>query len=159
MPVRSAHRRLDARESPQSSRRSGGERGFNDGRTYGCDFTSLTCDGRVVLVLASEDCVASSMISSPQANGVLVAADGRKIPWSCPTEDGTRGTLTLGEQKFDLTKGAVFLISFKDKLTKVEQVAVDMTKLGGGKLTEKLDAVAAAEPKLQTFLKECRGEK
>jgi hypothetical protein len=133
--------------------------GFKEGVTFDYSITSLTCDGRVFLVLAADDSSGGSMISSPSAHGILRATDGRQIPWSCPTRDGTSGTLTLAGQELDLGKGAVFLISLKAKQTKVEQIAVDMSKLQGGKVEEKLNAVGAAGPRIKAFLKECRGEK
>jgi len=36
---------------------------------------------------------------------------------------------------------------------------VDMSKLQGGKMEEKLNAVGETEPRIKSFLKECRGEK
>jgi hypothetical protein len=119
----------------------------------------LTCDGRVFLVLAADGSSGGSMISSPGAHGVLSAVDGRKIAWSCPTRDGTSGTVTIADQEFDLAKGAVFLVTLKAKQTKVEQVAVDTSQLQGGKTEEKLTAVGETEPRIKAFLEECRGEK
>src|SRR5262245_54529328 len=138
---------------------SDGDHGFKEGVTFDYDITGVTCDGRVFLVLAADGCSGGSMISSPSANGVLSAVDGRKISWSCSTQDGTRGTVTVAGQQFDLAKGAVFLISLKAQQTKVEQIAVDMSALQGGKILEKFNTVGDAEPRIKAFLKECRGEK
>jgi hypothetical protein len=138
---------------------SDGDHGFKDGVTFDYDFKSLTCDGRVFLVLAVDGCAGGSMISSPSAHGVLSAVDGRKIAWSCPTRDGASGTVTIAAQEFDLAKGGAFLISLKANQTKVEQIAVDMSKLQGGKMEEKLNAVSELEPRIKAFLKECRGDK
>jgi hypothetical protein len=135
------------------------ESGFREGVTFDYRVTSLTCDGRVFLVLTANGSSGGSMISSPSAHGVLSAADGRKIEWSCPTRDGTSGTLTIAGQEFDLAKGAVFLVSLKANQTKVEQLAVDMSNLQGGKMEERLNAVGETEPRIKAFLKECRGEK
>ena len=41
----------------------------------------------------------------------------------------------------------------------MEQITVDMAKLQGGKVEEKLSAVGETEPRIKAFLKECRGEK
>jgi hypothetical protein len=138
---------------------SEGDHGSKEGVTFDYDITSLTCDGRVFLVLAVDGCSGGSMISSPQAHGVLSALDGRKIAWSCPTRDGTSGTVTIAGQEFELAKGAFFVISLKAKQTKVEQIAVDMSKLQGGQMEEKLNAVGETEPRIKAFLKACRGEK
>jgi hypothetical protein len=138
---------------------SEGDHGFKEGATVNYDITSLTCDGRVFLVLVADGSSGGSRISSPGAQGVLSAVDGRKIAWSCPTGDGTSGTVTIAGQQFDLAKGAVFLISLKAKQTKVEQTAVDMSKLRGGKVEEELDAVGEPEPRIKAFLEQCRGGK
>jgi hypothetical protein len=132
--------------------------GFKEGVTFDYSIASLTCDGRVFLILAANGYSGGSMISSPSAHGVLRATDGRQIAWSCPTRDGTSGTLTIAGQEFDLAKGAVFLVSLKANQTKVEQVAADMSQLQGGKVEEKLNMVGEAEPRIKAFLKACRGE-
>src|SRR5262249_18336048 len=77
-------------------------RGFKEGVTFDYSITSLTCDGRVFLILAADGSSGGSMISSPSAHGVLSAADGRRIAWSCPTRDATSGTFTIAGQEFDL---------------------------------------------------------
>ena len=138
---------------------SEGDHGLKDGATFDYDITSLTCDGRAFLVLAVDGSSGGSRISSPSAHGVVSAVDGRTIAWSCPTRDGTSGTATIAGQQYDLSKGAVFLISLNAKQAKVEQVAVDMSKLQGGKMEEKLRAVGETQPRIIAFLKECRGEK
>src|SRR6516165_1126375 len=81
---------------------SEGDHGSKEGVTFDYDITSLTCDGRVFLVLAADGCTGRSMISGPKAHGVLSAVDGRNIAWSCPTRDGTSGTVTFAGQEYDL---------------------------------------------------------
>jgi hypothetical protein len=127
--------------------------------TFDYSITSLTCDGRVFLVLAADGSSGGSMISSPEAHGVLRATDRRQIAWSCPSRDGTSGTLTIAGQEFDLAKGAVLLVSLKANQTKVEQLAVDMSQLQGGEVEEKLIAAGEMEPRIKAFFKACRGEK
>jgi hypothetical protein len=119
----------------------------------------LTCDGRVYLVLVADGCSGGDSGSGRTARGQLYAVDGRKIAWSCTTQDGTSGTVIIDGQQFDLGKGGVFLVSAKENKTKVEQLAVDMSKLQGDKMEDKLTAVGEAEPRIKAFLKECRGEK
>jgi hypothetical protein len=133
--------------------------GFKEGVTFDYTITSLTCDSRVFWVLAADGSSGGSMISSPKAHGILRATDGRQIAWSCPTRDGTSGTVTIAGQEFDLAKGAVFLVALKANQTKVEQLAVDMSQLQGGKVEEKLNAAGETEPRIKAFLNACRGEK
>jgi hypothetical protein len=138
---------------------SAGEHGFKEGVRFDYDIISLTCDGRVFLVLSVDGRAGGSMTVSENTQGVLSAVDGRQIPWSCATRDGTGGTVTIAGQPFDLGRGTVFLISLKANPVKVQQLAVDTSKLQGGKAEEQLNAVGEAEPRIKAFLKECRGEK
>lgn len=119
----------------------------------------LTCDGRVYFVLAADGCSGGSSGSGPTARGQLFAVDGRKIPWSCTTTDGKSGTATFDGQQFDLAKGALFIVSAKDNKMKVEQVAVDMSKLQSDLLHEKVQCLAETEPRVASFFKEARGDK
>jgi hypothetical protein len=138
---------------------SEGDHGSKEGVRFDYDIISLTCDGRVFLVLAVDGGSGGGTIISEKTQGTFYAVDGRTIPWSCTTRDGAAGTVTIAGQEFELGKGAVFLISLKAGQTKVEQLAVDMSKLQGGKMEEKLNAVGETAPRIKAFLKECRGEK
>jgi hypothetical protein len=133
--------------------------GFKEGVTFNYTIEHLTYDGRVYLVVAADHCSGGSSGSGPTAQGQLNALDGRKLAWSCTTQDGTSGTVTIDGQQFDLAEGAVFLISAKEKQTKVEQLAVEMSKLQGGLVQEKLPGLADTEPRIAAFFKEARGDK
>jgi hypothetical protein len=138
---------------------SEGDHGSKEGVRFDYDITSLTCDGRTFLVLAVDGRSGGGMIISEKTQGTFCAVDGRNVPWSCTTRDGVAGTVAIAGQQFELAKGAVFLISLKAGQTKVEQLSVDMSKLQGGKMEDKLNAVGETEPRIKVFLKECRGEK
>jgi hypothetical protein len=124
------------------------------------EFERLSCDGRVFLVVAANGCSGGS--SSGEAGsfrGQLHARDGREIAWTCSTKDGTDGTVTVDGQRFDLSKGALFLVSTSGKTTKLEQIAVDMSKLQGHStpdhpFQEKLEALGSAQPPIAAFFKE-----
>jgi hypothetical protein len=125
----------------------------------GVDIEHRTCDGRVYLVVAAAGCSggSSSSASGPTGmttGGELNALDGRKIAWSCTTADGTRGTVTVDGQQFDLAGGGVFLVSAKEKKTKVEQLAVDMSKFRGGPVPQELRGLAETHPRIAAFFKE-----
>jgi hypothetical protein len=130
----------------------------------GIEIEHRTCDGRVYLVVAADGCSggSSSSESGPTGSttgGRLNAVDGRKIAWSCTTADGTRGTATIDGQQFDLANGAVFIVWAKDKKTRVEQLALDMAKLQGGPVPQKLRALAETHPRIAAFFKEADGGK
>src|SRR5262245_17349560 len=132
--------------------------GDKEGVTFDYAIEHLTCDGRVYLVLAADGCSGVGSGSGPTARGQLSAVDGRKITWSCTTQEGTSGTVTIDGQQFDLAKGAVFLVSAKENKTKVQQLAVDMSKLQGGPVQDKLPALADTEPGIAAFFKEAGGK-
>jgi hypothetical protein len=134
------------------------------GSSGGIEIEHQSCDGRVYLVVAADGCSggSSSSESGPMGSttrGRLNAVDGRKIAWSCTTVDGTRGTATIDGQQFDLANGAVFLVWAKEKKTKVEQLALDMSKLRGGPVPQKLRGLAEANPRIAAFFKEADGVK
>jgi hypothetical protein len=135
------------------------EGGVKEGVKFDFNIEHLTCDGRVYFVLAADGCSGGGSGSGRNAQGQLYAVDGRKIAWSCTTQDGTSGTVTIDGQQFDLAKGAVFLVSAKENKTKVEQLAVDMSKLQDGPVQDKLPALADTEPRIAAFFKEARGDK
>jgi hypothetical protein len=55
-------------------------------------------------------------------------------------------------QEFDLSGGALFLISTKDKPTRVEQLAIEAGQLQERTNTEKFPELATAEPRIASFL-------
>jgi hypothetical protein len=133
--------------------------GVKEGVKFDYTIEHLTCDGRVYLVLAADGCSGGDSGSGQTAHGQLYAVDGRKIAWSCTTPDATSGTVTIDGQQFDLAKGAVFLVSAKENKTTVEQMDVDMSKLQGGPVQDKLPALADTEPRIAAFFKEAGGDK
>jgi hypothetical protein len=135
------------------------EGGVKEGVKFDFNIEHLTCDGRVYFLLAADGCSGGDSGSGRTARGRLYAVDGRKIAWSCSTQDGTSGTVTIDGQQFDLAKGAVFLVSAMKDETRVEQLAVDMSKLQGGPVQDRLPALADTEPRIAAFFKKARGDK
>jgi hypothetical protein len=117
------------------------------GTTTAYTVQRLTCDGRVYLVLAANGCKGSGGGGGSGASrGQLHAKDGREILWSCSTQDGNSGNVVIDGQEFDLTRGALFLISTKDKPTRVEQLVIEAGQLQEGSNTEKFPELAKADP-------------
>ena len=125
----------------------------------------LDCAGRVFFVLVANGCSGFGGGGGGEFRGQLHALDGREIAWSCRTKDGTDGTVTVDGQRFDLSKGAVFLVRTNDKKTKVEQIAADMSRLqgawgpGGTPMREKLQALGDTEPRIAEFFKDAQAAK
>lgn len=117
----------------------------------------LSCNNRVYFVLAANGCHGSrSGGGSGNAQGQLRVRDGRVLTWSCSTEDGKSGKVAIDGQEFDLTQGALFLVSTKDKPTRVEQLMVDVGQLQAGSATDPLSELAAADARIAAFLQSCK---
>ena len=121
---------------------------------------SLSCDNRVFVVLALdrswESSTAGSRVQSPSASftGRWRSPDRqREIQWTSRTKDGLIGTLTVDRQSFDLTKGALFLITTDDQSLGVQQLSVDMSQLQGASVSERLRIAATSDSRIAAFLK------
>jgi len=125
-----------------------------DGR-YAYGVSHLTLDGRVYFVLVADGGGGGRCGGGPPGSGTLVAPDGRQIEWVCDTPDGRTGRVTIGAERFELERGAVFLVNLHDGRTVVEQAAVDMTGLQGGFVEERLRTAARTNDHLAAFLKAC----
>jgi hypothetical protein len=73
-------------------------------------------EDRIVLVMWSDVVGSSSSKSASSENGVTLhgesnSKDGRKLAWKCDAFAGGDGTLTLGDEKYDLVDGCIFLVS------------------------------------------------
>jgi hypothetical protein len=115
----------------------------------------LTLGDRVFLVLIAKG-GSASMSSGPPASGTLVAPDGRRIGWRCDTPNGKNGVMKIGQERFELEKGAVFLVHQQEGRTTVEQLAIDMDQLQGGDVEARLEAVAEWHERLACFLELCK---
>ncbi|HEX4609511.1 MAG TPA: hypothetical protein VH092_15035 [Urbifossiella sp.] len=120
--------------------------------------THLTLNGRVYLVLVSAG-GAGSCHAGPPASGTLRTPDGRALEWTCDTRDGRAGRVTIGAERFELDKGAVFLVNLRDGKNVVEQVAVEGAQLQGGNPEDRLKAAANSNERLAAFLKLCETPK
>jgi hypothetical protein len=147
--------------SPDAGKSWGGGSGSSSRREDGAwiNYTigRLICDDRVYLVLAANGCRGSGGGGgSGKYRAQLHAKDGREIVWSCSTQDGKSGKVVIDGQEFDLTQGALFLVSTKDKPTRVEQVLIDDGQLQAGSDTQKFPELAKADPRIATFLESCK---
>jgi hypothetical protein len=115
-----------------------------------CQVTWLDVDGQVYVVLIS-DCGGGSTFGDNKGNnkGTLEARGGQAA-WSCPKPDGKNGKIVIDDQDFDLEKGGLFLVRFRDKKAVVEQVSVDMAQFQGGAVNKKVRNVA--DKRVQAFI-------
>ena len=87
------------------------------------------------------------------------ARSGRAVEWACDSPDGRSGPMTVGAERFELSKGAVFLVSLRDGKTAVEQVAVEGGQLQNGAIEDRLKAAAKSNEHLAAFIKLCETPK
>jgi hypothetical protein len=108
-------------------------------------------------VVAANGCTGSAGGGgSGTSRGQLHTKDGQEIVWSCSTQDGKSGKVFIDGQEFDLNQGALFLVSTKEKTTRVEQLVIDTGQLQAESIVEKFPALANAEPRIATFLQSCK---
>jgi len=101
----------------------------------------------------------SGTLSSSSAGGDKPV----EIKWSCETADGVTGTVTIGEEKFDLAKGKFFHVAFDGKKPQIKQLMVDMAKYDEGATTEERLLAAAKTareigPFANEWLESCKAE-
>jgi hypothetical protein len=115
-----------------------------------CMVTWLDVDGQVYVVLLTDSGGGETSGDNKGNNkGTLATMDGEAV-WSCPKPDGKKGKIVIDNQDFDLEKGGVFLVHFKDKKAVVEQVSVDMAQFQGGAVNKKVRNVA--DKRVQAFV-------
>lgn len=136
-----------------------GHGGFKNGVSYGYAISWVTCGSQVCFVVVADGCGGGGDHTNDQGcQGYLLAAEGRRITWSCTTKDGKTGTVIIADQQFDLSKGPVFLLTAKQKQTKVEQLSSDLSKLPNGESKELVGAIRNVDPRVVEFLKAAQGE-
>jgi hypothetical protein len=133
--------------------------GENNGVKYSFWCCDLTADDRVYFVILGDNSSGGSLSAGPTASGWLDIVDGRKIAWSCTTQDGTKGPVTIDGQRFDLRNGAIFLVSAKEQKTKVDQLAVEMSKLHRQSAGADLLSLAETQPRIASYFMDMRGNK
>jgi len=63
----------------------------------------------------------------------LSAPPGRsRIEWRCDTSDGRTGVVRIDGQQYDLSKGAIFLVSTKGGRAEVQQLQRDLARFKPG---------------------------
>jgi hypothetical protein len=67
--------------------------------------------------------------------------------------------VTVAAERFELGKGAIFLVNLRDGKTAVEQVAVESAMLQDGIIEDRLKAAAKSNERLAGFLKLCETPK
>ena len=84
---------------------------------------------------------------------------GRDIMSLTAGECMTTNPKTIDGQEFVLTRGGLFLVSTKDKPTRVEQVVNGAERLQAVSDIVKFPELAKADPRITTFLESCKENK
>jgi hypothetical protein len=120
-----------------------------------------TRDGRVILVVWTDDASGSRAGGGDgRWHGEIRTHDGRMVPWSCTTADGTTGTVTIAGADFDLGRGPLFLVTTRGGAPRVQQLLTDVNGAGSlGKGEEfdaarrRLEELAASDETVKAFVK------
>jgi len=118
---------------------------FHDGVTY------------AVFAVAGGECSGSADFDTGESTGHLRSSPARddrpvEIKWSCDTADGVNGTVTIGEEKFELAKGKVFHVVLDGEKPQIDQLAADMAKYDeGNTVDERLSALAKTARRISPF--------
>jgi hypothetical protein len=119
-----------------------------------------TGDGRVILVVWTDDASGSRAGGGDgRWHGEIRTHDGRMVPWSCTTADGTTGTVTVAGTDFDLGKGPLFLVTTRGGAPRVQQLPIDVNgagPLGKGEefdaARQRLQALAESDETVKAFV-------
>ena len=79
--------------------------------------------------------------------GTFTSRGGRDLAVHCYTSDGKTGSVTIGDETFELGNGSLFLLSSSGTKTVVKQLRRDLSKLGSDSEGFQTNAMADAEIK------------
>lgn len=128
-----------------------------DGAMYSYSTLHFARNDRIYLLLATARGTGNTYRGGDgKYEGELLTKDGVKIAWSCTTQDGQSGKVAIDNQEFDLTAGALFLVSTTDKSAHVQQLVIDPVQLQTCSDVKKLLGVMKADPQMATFLDLCK---
>ncbi len=81
--------------------------------------------------------------------GYQAGKDGMRINFSAKTTDGVTGSLNIGEIEYQLTDGAVFLISTTQEPPVIERIKLDLSKFP--KTQEEITEYAKTNQEIEKF--------
>jgi hypothetical protein len=84
-------------------------------------------------------------------SGAFTNAQGKAVKWICETKDGLTGTVTIGEEVFDLANGLVFLVKFQNDTMVVKQMMLDQPKFSEGTTSAIIKQALSLDPQVKTF--------
>jgi hypothetical protein len=86
--------------------------------------------------------------------GAFTSRGGRNVAVHCYTSDGKTGSVTIGEETFELGNGSLFLVASGGTKAAVKQLRRDLSKLGSD--PEGLQANAKADSEIKAFFEQQR---
>jgi len=100
-----------------------------DNPVLGVDEATVCREGTTFIVWSDFDSGSSSSSSSSSdglsCRGQMHARDGSKVEFRCTTQDGTTGPVMIGETKYDLANGNLFLVARDGERLRVKQLRRD----------------------------------
>jgi hypothetical protein len=120
----------------------------------GIDKASITCgvwrEGMAVVFwtdLSWGNSVATTKEEGTVYEGEYHGRDGRRVKCRCTTGDGRTGAVTIGDERFDLADGSLFLVSTRGTHSQVRQLQRDISKLK----PDDLKQLARSDPQIIEF--------
>jgi hypothetical protein len=84
--------------------------------------------------------------------GHHLATDGRRVEFHASTTDGKAGTITVADVRYDLAKGALFLVSTQHTPPKIAQITFDTTNFP--KTRDQLIGLAKSNAEIRAFFEQ-----
>lgn len=88
--------------------------------------------------------------SGTTIDGHLRFPDGKTVAVSCRTRDGNTGPVTIGEYKFDLADGNLFLVTGPSDRPRVKQLKRDLSRIDFTK-RQSIQAYGQADAEITAF--------
>lgn len=118
-------------------------------------------DGRAILVwsaIPAGETGSGTTDSTAEYHGMHLADDGRRIEWTCTTDDGTTGSVTINGESYDLSAGSLFLAGVEGDETNVVQLDRDTLQLTDEKLVGTLEDWLANDEEIAIFFTRSRSQ-
>jgi hypothetical protein len=87
--------------------------------------------------------------------GAFRSRGGRNVAVQCYTSDGKTGSVTIGDETFELGNGSLFLVASSGTKTVVKQLRRDLSKLGTD--SDGYHANATTDDEIKTFFEQPGG--
>lgn len=126
--------------------------GERAGIDYACVHSAKWDNGEIAYLIWSDLGRSGGFKGGPEKGALFTHDPDRRIEYTiAEKEHGRDAVVTINGQEFQLTKGALFLVSMADEQTVIRQLDFDLSTVGSGESREKYKTVADSNAELQHF--------